>query len=405
MTQFIVSDGLGDLGKFSLKKLVKRLPGKSNTLPIPTPPVPKFVPQALVPKIPGVTVAIPTSLKEAKAIHKADVKEAREAWVQGPMKWTAMIDPVARKHYEHEQRVREIKALQAELSATQDPARAQAIQARLQALDKKEQDYQKQGAIARTVVSVVAMVVPGLQFLSPFISAANAAYSAAKGARNLEKAEQAEKEAARHEAEAVAHLVANGIPRDQALQVVARLKAGVPAEQALQSVLSGAPAPAPVRQEWKPMKLETPEAAQAAFLQWLKGWKPEVYEAVAKAADNAASPGAYRINDDLGEYEYQLSDNLGGLGFWDSIGSAVTNIANTAGTLLKTYYDKRVMDVQLKQLKAGQAPLPTQQAERVASGQEAPPAGSGAAAGMSSWPSWLLPVGIGVGAWFVFFRK
>lgn len=413
MAQFVVGDDLGSLGKFSLKKAFKKLSPAAILKKAPVPlPIPKPVIKAMVkasplpvPKIPGVTAPIPTSIKEAKALQKEGVKAAREAWVQGPMRWTAMIDPVARKHYDHEQRVREIKALQGQLQTDLAPAQRASIEARLAKLGKDEEQYQKQGAIARTIVSVVAAVVPGLQFLSPFISAANAAYAAAKGARNLEKAEQAEKEGKRHEAEAVAHLEANGVEHAKALQVVALLRQGVPADKALQSVLAGAPAPAPVHQEWKPMKLETPEAAQAAFLQWLKGWKPEAYEAVAAKMAQAGPAGSFSVDALSGVYEWTpaygpLSGGLGALAFWDSIGTAVTNISNMVSPLLKTYYDKRVMDVQLKQLQAGQAPMPTAQAEKVAA--TAAPSASAAGGGVPGW-AWALGAALlGGGAWLAF---
>jgi len=339
---------------------------------------------------------VQTARKEGIEAAKDDLQAD---YVKGPMRLMSKISPSMKAHYEHETRKVEMRDLKTQLDQTDDPGKRAVIVARLQALQKDEEKYAKQGAIARTVLSIVVMVVPVLQFLQPFISAANAAVSVAQGKQQYDAAKRAQKEGERQEAEAVAHMVANGVTREQALKVIQLLKNGVPAEAALKSVLAGAPAPAAVSQEWKPMKLETPEAAQAAFLQWLKGWNPEVYDAVLAKMDAQTSLAGYSMNHDTGMFEYQLN-GLHGFGFWESVGTAVSNISNTAGSLLKTYYDKKIMDIQLKQLKAQQAPMPTPVAEKAVEAQAQTAAGGGL-------PGWVVPTGIvvGGGLLFLFLRK
>ena len=126
------------------------------------------------------------------------------------------------------------------------------------------------------------------------------------------------------------------------------------------------------------MKLATPQAAQQAFLDWLKSYNLEAYEAVLAEMPMIRAPAlsGYR---DYGD--------LAGLGFWESLATAANAIVSTAGTVMKSVYDKKLMDVQIKQMQAQQAPLPTPMAQQVVSGQRPAPA--------TGVPTWLWPVGGG----------
>ncbi|HJX19121.1 MAG TPA: hypothetical protein VJ437_13140 [Acidiferrobacterales bacterium] len=403
MAQFLINDGLDGLGKFSLKKLIKKV--------APPAIVKKLVPPVLVPKqilevapilkqLPGV-VQIPTTIKEAKAMQKEDIKEARTAYVDYVMKPLAKVDPTMKLHYEHELRDNEMKRLRVEIAATEDPVKRQALEGQLKRLEKKEAAYQKQGAIVRTIVSIAAVVVPVLAPIAIYLQAANAAYAAAMAKRAYDNAREAKKNIERSEAEVVAVLVKNDVPRDQALRIVALIRNGMPVDAALKSVLSGAPAPATNQQEWKPVKLETPEAAQQAFMNWLKGWRPEVYDAVMEKINQSQSLNGYAVDDDTGEFVHQIS-GLSGLGFWDSFATAASSIVSVAGSVLKTMNDQKVVELQLKQLKAQQAPMPTPVAEKAAATGQMPV--------VSGVPSWLLPAGLGVaalglGVWFFMRRR
>lgn len=339
------------------------------------------------------------AFKQAQEEGEKVKNKLKDAYIKGPMRLLAAIDPTMKMHYEHELRIVDIKTLTAELNATEDPTARAALVARIQGLQEKEAKYQKYGAIARTVLSIVAAVIPVLAVFAPLIRAANTAYGVLQQRKQYVEAKRSLEEAQRQEADAIEYLVSKDIPRDKAVRVVQLLKTGVPAEAALKSVLAGEPAPAAVKQEYKTMKLDTPEAAQAAFMQWLKGWNPAAYDAVAVEMTKARQPSlGGSVDDDTGIYGYSDS-GLRGLGFWETFNTAVSNISNLAAPLMKSYYDKKTLDVQLQQMKAGNAPLPTQQAQAVATGQAPAPGSAPAGAGM---PGWLLPVGgLAVAAWLM----
>ena len=391
-------DGLGSLGKRKglLKKLAPR-PIVKNLAP------PVFVPKQLIKAVPALTklpgvVAAPTNKedltalqKKMQAAQKEDVKQLRKAYVENVMAPMAKIDPVMKKHYQHEQDDNEIKRLRVEIEATTDPAKRQELEAQLQRVTKREEQYQKQGAIVRTIVSVVATFVPVLAPIAIYIQLANAAYAAAKAKNNIVASQEALKNMKRQEAEAIDHMVRGGLSYEQAQRVIAQLKAGVPVETALQSVMSQ-PAPGvldfavndgarvtqiDLNQEYKPVKLATPQAAQQAFLDWLKSYNMEAYEAVLAEMPQIRTPALSGYRD--------YSD-LAGLGFWESLATAANAIVSTAGTVMKSIYDKKLMDVQIKQMQAQQAPLPTPIAQQVATGQR--PAPSTAAV-----PAWVWPAG------------
>lgn len=382
-------DGLGSLGK--RKSIFKKLAPPSIVRRF-APPV--FVPKPILEKAPGLVKlpgvkAMPTTVKEAKAIQKEDVKAMRKAYVDDVMRPLSKIDPVMKKHYQHEQDDNEIKRLRVQIEATTDPAQRQALEAQLRRLTKREEQYQKQGAIVRTVVSIIATFVPVLAPIAIYIQLANAAYAAAKAKNNVVASQEALKNMKRQEAEAIEQMVRGGLSHAQAQQVLGQLKAGVSVEAALQSVLM-TPATVPkdgagvtqidLNQEYKPVKLETPEAAQQAFLDWLKSYNMEAYEAVLAQMPQIRAPAlsGYR---DYGD--------LAGLGFWESLATAANAIVSAAGTVMKGVYDKKLMDVQLRQMRAQQAPLPTPVAQQVATGQRPAP---GTAAAM---PAWVWPVGGG----------
>ena len=391
-------DGLGSLGK--KKSIFKKLAPPSIIKKL-APPV--FVPKQVLEKAPGLVnlpgvKAMPTSVEEAKAMQKEDVKELRKAYVEDVMKPLAKIDPVMAKHYQHEQDDNEIKRLRVEIEATTDPAKRQALEAQLQRVTKREEQYQKQGAIVRTIVSVVATFVPVLAPIAIYIQLANAAYAAAKAKNNIVASQEALKNMKRQEAEAIEQMVRGGLSHAQAQRVLGQLKAGVSVEAALQSVLApvvpndgAGVTQIDLNQEYKPVKLATPQAAQQAFLDWLKSYNMEAYEAVLAEMPQIRAPAlsGYR---DYGD--------LAGLAFWESLATAANAIVSTAGTVMKSIYDKKLMDVQIKQMQAQQAPLPTPIAQQVAAGQRPAP-------GTAAVPAWVWPVGGGalllVG--FLFFRR
>lgn len=406
-------DGLGSLGK--RKGLLKKLAPRSIVKNI-APPV--FVPKQLLKAVPSLTklpgvVAAPTNKEDLTALQekmqaaqKEDVKQLRKAYVENVMAPMAKIDPVMKKHYQHEQDDNEIKRLRVEIEATTDPAKRKALEAQLQRVTKREEQYQKQGAIVRAIVSIVATFVPILAPIAIYIQLANAAYAAAKAKNNIVASQEALKNMKRQEAEAIEQMVRGGLSPEQAQRVLGQLKAGVPVEAALQSVMS-LPAPSvplgrgivvqPVtqidfNQEYIPVKLATPQAAQQAFLNWLKGYNLEAYEAVLAEMPQISAPAlsGYR---DYGD--------LAGLAFWESLATAANAIVSTAGTVMKSVYDKKLMDVQIKQMQAQQAPLPTPVAQQVATGQRPAP-------GTAAMPAWVWPVGGGallLAGFFLFRRR
>ena len=392
-----VDDGLGSLGKFKLKKIFKKLAPPAIAKKF-VPPV--IVPKQIIEKVPALTklpgvVQMPTTVKEVKAMQKADIKEARAAYVENVMKPMSYIDPTMKKHYEHELRDNQIKDLRVKIDATEDPAQRQALESQLKSLEKKEAQYQKAGAIVRTIVSIAAMVIPVLAPIAIYIQLANAAYAAAKAKNNIVATQEAIKALKGQEAEAINHMVAKGLTLNQAQRVLAQIKSGVPVETAVKSVLSaGVTAPQggavvassyPLTQEYKPVKLATPQAAQQAFLDWLKGYNPDAYDAVLREMPRA---GAQSLSG------YRDYSDLSGLGFWDTLATAASSIVSAASTVMKGVYDKRLMDLQIKQMQNQQAPLPTPVAQQVVSGQRPAPGGM---------PSWALPAaGVGLAGLLLF---
>ena len=380
--------GLGSLGKFSFKKVFKKLAPPSIVRKL-APPV--FVPKQVLKKAPGLVnlpgvTAMPQSVEEAKKVQQEGWKQVRKAYVDDVLRPLSKIDPVAARHYQHEQDDNEIKRLRVQLDATTDPAKRQVIEAQLQRLVKREEQYQKQGAVVRAVVSIVATFVPVLAPIAIYLQLANAAYAAAKAKNNIVASQEALKNMKRQEADAIEQMVRGGLSQAQAQRVLGQLKAGVPVEDALQSVLASAAPDDGARvtqidlnQEYKPVKLATPQAAQQAFLDWLKSYNLEAYEAVLAQMPQIRAPAlsGYR---DYGD--------LAGLGFWESLATAANAIVGAAGTVMKSIYDKKLMDVQLKQMQAQQAPLPTPLAQQVAAGQRPAP-------GMADVPAWVWPVGGG----------
>lgn len=378
--EFQMAPGSGGGGKSILKKLSRVL----------APPV--FVPKEILEKAPGLVNlpgvrAAPTSVKEVEAMHKEDVKALRSVYVGLVMKPLSNIDPAMARHYQHEKDDNEIKRLRVQIEATTDPVQRQELEAKLQRLVKREEQYQKQGAIVRAVVSIVATFVPILAPIAIYIQLANAAYAAAKAKNNIVATKEAIKNMKRQEAEAIEQMVRGGLSHAQAQYVLGQLKAGVSVEEALQSVLmpanavpndsAGVPAP-DLNQEYKPVKLATPQAAQQAFLDWLKSYNTEAYEAVLREMPRVggAPLSGYRDYSDLA-----------GLGFWDTLATAANAIVSTAGTVMKSIYDKKLMDVQIKQMRAQQAPLPTPVAQQVATGQRPEPAA------VPAVPAWVWPAG------------
>ncbi len=419
MAQFLIDDGLGSLGK--RKGFLKKLMPSKAVQRVLAPPV--FVPKEVIKQVPAVAKLpgvrpIPTTQKELKAVQKEDVKALRKVYVENVMKPLSKIDPTMKVHYEHELRDNEIKRLRAQIGGTEDPVKRQALEAQLKRLEKKEAAYQKTGAIVKTIVQIVMYLIPVTTAVAVAWQLANAAYAAAKAKQNMDQMREAKKARRASETAMFDMLVREGLTQDQARHVTQLLGQGVPLEDALKRGLAVGRLPEQEVKQWlvptskaeeyKPMKLESKEEAQQRFLSWLKGWRPEMYEAVVSKLQESQPLNGYVVDFDTGEFVYS-DRGLAGLGFWESLATAVSSVVQAGSALLKASNDQKVVQLQLKQLKAQQAPLPTPVVERVAAGQMPAPAGSGAAAGAGGMPRWLLPAGLGLaavgfGAWF-FMRR
>lgn len=345
-------------------------------------------------------------IKGAKALFGKDEKskelrkQARIAYVETVMKSQAALSPSFEKHYAFEQRRNKVKALQTEAATTTDPERLRQIEAELAREAKEQQKYLQGGKAVAAIFSIVGTVFPVLQLVAAAITL---------GVRAISTQDQknAEKQLRFAEDSAIQAMVSQGLSDAQARQVISLMKSGVDAQTALLSVLK------PQSQEFamenfpvvqvRPSSVPAdrgiirdggglpPDESVARFLSWLNGWRPDYYrELVAKQPEvldvAAGSPTSLSGYDDWGNY-----DELAGLGEinW---GGIIEGISGAVSTIGKTYFDTQMMKAQLDQVKRGQAPLPTAQAQQVAQ-QRAVAAGQA-----SGLPSWVMPLGLGAGA-------
>ncbi len=364
-------------------------------------------------------------IKGAKALFgkdeksKALRKQARTAYVETVMKSQAALSPSFEKHYAFEQRRARVKALQTEAATTTDPERLRQIEAELAREAREQQKYLQGGKAVAAIFSIVGTVFPVLQLVSAAITLGVRAITA-------QDQKNAEKQLRFAEERAVKEMIAQGLSDGQARQVIALLKSGVDAQTALSSVLHPAgpygginpggmytpiepeipmkhpvyttlPVPSPEPQVFiKNGASLAPDESMARFLSWLKGWRPEYYQQLVMQQPElldvaAGSPTSLSGYDDWGHY-----DDLAGLGEinWGAIIDGVSGAVSAIG---KTYFDTQMMKAQIEQVKRGQAPLPTAQAQQVAQQRTT---AAGQATGM---PSWVMPVGLGAGALFLGF--
>jgi uncharacterized protein YqeY len=143
-------DGLG----FSFKKLIEKHPLTKAAKRV----------VAKQPKlIPLLAPLVPLPVKEILRKEKISPGEAlKKEYIESVMKPLSKIDPVMKKHYEHEQRLTRAKEIKGEINALQSqPPSAErdqqisALAAELQAIGAKEKKYMKQGKIFAAIASIV----------------------------------------------------------------------------------------------------------------------------------------------------------------------------------------------------------------------------------------------------------
>lgn len=356
-------------------------------------------------------------IKGGKALFGKDEKskelrkQARTAYVETVMKSQAALSPSFERHYEFEQRRQRVKALQGEAAATTDPERLRQIEQELSREAKEQEKYLKGGKVVASIFSIVGTVFPVLQLVSAAIMLGVRAITA-------QDQEAAAQQLQRAEDRAVQEMIAQGLSDAQARNVIALIKSGVDAQTALLTVLQ------PQVLETQPMyqtlpyvppaergvvirdgdKLP-PDESVARFLSWLKGWRPDYYQQLVAsqpevldiAAGSPTSLAGHDGYDDWGHY-----DALAGLGQIDW-GGIINGISGAVSSIGKTYFDTQMMKAQLEQVKRGQAPLPTAQAQQVAQQRAA------AAGQARPLPPWVMPVGLGaialLGGFLLFGRR
>lgn len=146
-------DGLG----FSFKKLIEKHPLTKAA---------KRVVKKQPKLIPLLAPLVPLPVKEILRKEKVTPGEMlKKEYVESVMKPLSKIDPVMKKHYEHEQRLSrakqikgEIATLQAQPPSAERDQRIAALSSELQAIGDDEKKYMKQGKIVAAIASVVVGV-------------------------------------------------------------------------------------------------------------------------------------------------------------------------------------------------------------------------------------------------------
>lgn len=145
-----VDNGLG----FSIKDLIEKHPLTK---------VAKKIVKDQPKLIPLVAPLVPLPVKEILRKEKISPGEQlKKEYVKSVMKPLSKIDPVMKKHYEHEQRLDRAKQIKGEINLLQvqppSPERDKRIaqlSAELQAIGDKEKKYMKQGKIFAAIATVV----------------------------------------------------------------------------------------------------------------------------------------------------------------------------------------------------------------------------------------------------------
>lgn len=360
--------GLGDLGKFNLRKAIKKL----NPVTVTRKAVQLSThPRALVAtlKANNPVVVAKASIALAKEYNPAAV--AKNSIALG----------------------RAVAKQQVSISKTLLDPRSQLKMAKAVLHSPAVQN------IIKAAVVVVAGYFTGGSAVAPLMKlwmADRAKREAASAGGALTAQQQAE--AARADADMRAQMAANGYSPAQADQVIAQLGSGADPAAALQSIgppnpviasaavaaaggggggsaaPADAPMSAPADASAVPVTLASEDvmqskqsAARDKFIRWFAQWKPAQADALRNAhpelfeplkVDTAALAG---FDDDLGDWSGNyLGDWSDTLSSWaDAVSSAVPEVLNTA-------MEAKTLQVQLARVKAGQSPLPTTTAQRLA---------------------------------------
>jgi len=377
-------NGLGDLGKFSLKKTIKKL----NPITVTKKAVALVThPKALIAavKANNPIVVAKASIALAKeynpaAVAKNTIELGKAVAKQQLAVTKKLVDP--REH----------------IKLTKQVLHSPAVQ-----------------NILKAAVVVVAGYFTGGAAVAPLMKLWMADREKREG-RALNA--QQEAEAAQAEAGIRSEMLAGGYSSEQANQVIGQIHGGADPAAALQSIgppnpvvasaavaaaapsisfadayaeaagSAGAPMnttamPAPSRRSEVlgrsvPVSLSSEDVMQSKqsksreqFLQWFRGWKPaeaaalqasnpELFEPL--SVDTAALSG---FDDDLGDWSGPY------LGDWsDTFSSWGDAISNALPTVLSTATSLKTLQVQLARAKAGQPPLPTVQATAIAAGKK-----------------------------------
>lgn len=148
---------------------------------------------------------------------------------------------------------------------------------------------------------------------------------------------------------------------------------------------------------------EDPDMPTKQFAAWLKQWKPELFDAIAADMSQSTAGLGALIDTETGFADPLALAGLGGIwdDFLDTASNIATKVGGIVGTLLPTYYEKKILDIQLERAQAGQPPLSMAEVQALAAqqaqaaGQPVPSAGTIAGIPLT----WILLGGLGFFAW------
>jgi hypothetical protein len=269
------------------------------------------------------------------------------------------------------------------------------------------------------IVAAAAIAVPGGAAAAPWIKAAMVARKIREQQKAVKMAEAEDRAIKQQRERLVSQLMRQGLDRSQAMRVIAMIESGVDPQKAVASVMPSRPTrpmpvrPMPVRPSGR-KKVGTPrvgkEKGKVYFLGWLKQWKPDVYVAISRdypemmdsaLTSHAASDLGY--NDET--MEYDLMEDDPGLGDLSALTDWVDKISSVSSKLLNTYYERKMLKIQLDRARQGLVPAPTAQVQQTAQQQVAVetgvPVSMVAAGGGVPW----LPLAAAAGVGFFLLRR
>lgn len=260
---------------------------------------------------------------------------------------------------------------------------------------------------AKRNIGAIAAIAAFIPFLAPaaaYLKTAAAARQLAVTRKNAKAAKRADAEIRQEEERAVADMVAGGLDRADAVQVMRLVGNGVDPERALKTVIGDRALP-----KVKPVEVLPPEQAQAAFMAWLRGWRPDIAARVTGApASVSQSMPAGRVSDDTGKWKFGDVTPPGGLGEidWSAIGDKILSVAGTVTSVGAKLADlkaqREMIKAQLDRARNGLAPLPTAQVEQQAQRTVAAQAGMAPSGGMM--PMVLILAAV-AGGFFLFAKR